>query len=177
MRLRAHLLLLGLATACEPRSASRAPALPPPDSSSAQRPARLAVSLPADSAAAAVYRYLLWARDGAYDSAAAVSGGELDSRAKWWFPKGDTLSAEGFLRESCRADLFLCDLTPDSVLGVRRVTPDTVLVTLALADSHGHRFEQEPCCGSTGAPQTAFTFHVLKTPSGFRILSTPVYQP
>jgi hypothetical protein len=177
MRLLILLLLPGLTNACERRSASRAPAPPPADSPSSRQSARVSVSLPADSAAAAVYRYLVWARDGAYDSAAAVSSAEPPSSARWWFPRGETLSTEGFLRESCRAGLFLCDLTPDSVLTVRRVPPDIVLVTLELVDSNGHRFEQEPCCGSTGPPQTAFTFHVLKTSSGFRVLSTPIYQP
>lgn len=177
MRLSVHLLLLGLTSACESRSGSRAPASPSGESSPARTSGRLPVSIPTDSAAAAVYRYLVWTRDGAYDSAAAVAAGDRDSRAQWWFSHGDTLSTEGFLRRACRARLFLCQLTPESVLSVRRASPDTVLVTLRLVESNGRRFEQGPCCGSAGPPQTAFTFYVLRTPFRFRMLSTPIYQP
>ena len=134
-------------------------------------------SAPEDPAAAAVYQYLLWAQDGKFDSAGAVYAGDWRARARDWFPHGDTLSAAGFLRNGCTTGLFLCYLTPRRVVEIRQMQSDTLLVVLELTDTTGARFEQPPCCGSTGKPQSQFSFTVVRDRLGFKVLNTPVYQP
>ena len=135
------------------------------------------VATPTDSAAASLYRYFRWTHDGQFDSAGATYSGEWKSRAQAWFPHGDTLSAAGFLREGCKAGLFLCRLTPHQVVEVRHSRGDTSVVVVEFADSTGAKFKQAPCCGSTGDSSSAFSFRVVRVGTRFAVLDNPVYQP
>ena len=95
----------------------------------------------------------------------------------WGFAPPDTVSAAAFLKRACKTLLALCDLVPRRLAGFVRERGDTFRVVLELSDSSGQRFEPPPCCGSAGPADTVFPFWVVKTPTGFRSISLPVYRP
>jgi hypothetical protein len=123
-----------------------------------------------------LFRYLGWVNRGRFDSAASV----FNIRPPIFgllLQGGDTLSPAAFLREGCRAAVLACGGTPGRIIEIRQEPPDTnwVWITLGLLDGSGARYRHYGP-SPRPAPDTIFTFLVIRRDSAYRVGLVPFYQ-
>jgi hypothetical protein len=117
-------------------------------------------------------RYFKLLHDGYYDEAVKLYGGSYDMLAEW-NPDVPANHYGQLLAAACDAQL--------RCLGVSRVVYAKALSTsqfefaVEFKNDDGTTFERKACCGSSGPPNSQFTYTVEKRGGEMRVLGLPVY--